>query len=905
MKNPMSFFKINSIRSHFIFTLVSAVVLIFLIFSTSIIYQNVNTIENQLAKRLDDACRLAEKSLPSALWQYNYDYVGDFIESLFLFEDIVFVKVVSGDLVIKEKSHSGFLDKSFLFFQKSPSFSTKETSIDYNGEIIGKIQIVITCERINQTILHNSILSIMFVILFISAIISIIYFNSKRYIFKPLSRLENSASEIAGGNWDAEIDTSGSDEIGNLSKTFHQMIQNLKTTTASRDELEREIRERQQAQEAEKQEQSLSRTIIDSIPGTFYMLDEEGRYVRWNAYQKDEIVGKSEIEIAKTNALETIHPDDRIFIGSKIANVLKNGGEEIVEGRVLLRGGPSFRWFLMTGRQIIIKGGPFLLGTGIDITERKHAEEALQESEKRLRNAQRIGKLGSLDWNLATNELVLSEETLAIYGFEKRKSIVTLEEIITFVHPEDKQCVRQSLNAAIANKVRHELEHRIIRPDGEVIYIRAMAELFHDTDGKSVRLIGTIMDITERKQAEAEKAELEVQNQQLQKAESLGRMAGAIAHHFNNQLYAVMGNLEMALDDLSRGEYPVENLDEALKATRKAAEVSRLMLTYLGQTPGKHVPIDLSENCRQCLTLLQVAAPKGMTIKTDFPSSGPVILADAGQIQQVLSSLINNAWEATGENKGTVDLTLKMYSHADIPTLKRFPINWRPLEIVYACLQVSDTGHGIMNKDIERIFDPFFTTRFTGRGLGLPVVMGIVKAHGGGVTVDSEPGQGSVFRVFLPVSTDEVTFQPDLPAMLEALQTVKAEKFTRIEGGGTVLVIEDEAQVRNMVKKMLTRLGYKVIEATDGADAVEIFQQHQHEIHIVLSDLTMPRMDGWETLAALRKLSPEILVILSSGYDEAQVMADEHTEQPNAFLGKPYQLKVLRDTINRVMSDMS
>ena len=158
---------------------------------------------------------------------------------------------------------------------------------------------------------------------------------------------------------------------------------------------------------------------------------------------------------------------------------------------------------------------------------------------------------------------------------------------------------------------------------------------------------------------------------------------------------------------------------------------------------------------------------------------------------------------------------------------------------------ISDTGHGIMNKDIERIFDPFFTTRFTGRGLGLPVVMGMVKAHGGGVTVDSEPGQGSVFRVFLPVSTDEVTFQPDLPAMPEALQTVKSEEFSRIEGGGTVLVIEDEAQVRNMVKKMLTRLGYKVIEARDGAETVEIFQQHQHEIHIVLSDLTMPCMDGW------------------------------------------------------------
>ncbi len=289
-------------------------------------------------------------------------------------------------------------------------------------------------------------------------------------------------------------------------------------------------------------------------------------------------------------------------------------------------------------------------------------------------------------------------------------------------------------------------------------------------------------------------------------------------------------------------------------------------------------------------------------VEADFP---PIWIMEGSEIQQVLSNLINNAWEAIGENKGTVDLTVKMYSHADIPTLKRFPINWQPLEIVYACLQVSDTGHGIMNKDIERIFDPFFTTRFTGRGLGLPVVMGMVKAHGGGVTVDSEPGQGSAFRVFLPVSTDEVTFQPDLPAMPEALQTVKSEEFSRIEGGGTVLVIEDEAQVRNMVKKMLTRLGYKVIEARDGAEAVEIFQQHQHEIHIVLSDLTMPCMDGWETLAALRKLSPDIPVILSSGYDEVQVMADEHAEQPNAFLGKPYQLKVLRETINRVMSDMS
>ena len=537
------------------------------------------------------------------------------------------------------------------------------------------------------------------------------------------------------------------------------------------------------------------------------------------------------------------------------------------------------------------------------ITERKRTEESLRESEERLRNAQRIGKLGSLDWNLATNELLLSEETLAIFGLKKGKNIFAIEEIIHLLHPEDKQRVEKSLNDAIANKAHHDLEHRIIRSDGEVIYVRAMAELFHDTDGKSLRLMGTIRNITDRKQAEAEKAELEAQNRQLQKAESLGRMAGAIAHHFNNQLYAVMGNLEMAMDDLPLGVNSNESLVSAMLAARKAAEVSRLMLTYLGQTPGKHVSIDLSEACRQSVTLLQAAVPKGTILNADFPSCGPIIHADSGQMHQILTNLVTNAWESISDNRGTIALTVKTVSHSDIPTSNRFSFDWQPQSLPYACLEVSDTGCGISNKDIEKLFDPFFTTKFTGRGLGLPVAMGIIKSHGGGVTVESEPERGSVFRVFFPVSTEELPIQHDLPAISEALLAGKAEKASKIEAGGTVLLIEDEEQVRKMAKIMLTRLGYCVLEAKDGFEALEIFQKHQHEISCVLSDLTMPRMNGWDTLAALRKISPEIPVILSSGYDEAQVMAGEHPELPNAFLEKPYHLKGLRDTISRVLAN--
>ena len=205
---------------------------------------------------------------------------------------------------------------------------------------------------------------------------------------------------------------------------------------------------------------------------------------------------------------------------------------------------------------------------------------------------------------------------------------------------------------------------------------------------------------------------------------------------------------------------------------------------------------------------------------------------------------------------------------------------------------MADAGSGIACKDIEKVFDPFYTTKFTGRGLGLPVVLGIVKAHNGGVTVESKPGQGSVFRVFFPVSTEEVTSPPE-----------KAGKVQEIIGGCTVLVVEDDERVRKMVKMMLEHLGFSVLEAGDGMEAVAVFKQHQNDIRCVLSDLTMPRMDGWQTLVALRKLSPDIPVILSSGYDEAHAMADEHTERPNAFLGKPYQFKGLSETISRVLAE--
>jgi len=422
-----------------------------------------------------------------------------------------------------------------------------------------------------------------------------------------------------------------------------------------------------------------------------------------------------------------------------------------------------------------------------------------------------------------------------------------------------------------------------------------------DGKGKMIKAVHIARDITNRKQAEMEKAKLEVLSRRLQKADSLGRMAGAIAHHFNNQLMTIMGNLDLAISDVPKGKKLSKTLTAAMQAANRAANLSRLMLTYLGQTSDKQEPLDLSELCRQSLPLLRAAIPNQLTIETHFPFPGSRINANANQIQQALTNMINNACESCN-GSGAISISIKTVSAESIPTLNRFPVDWLPLESTYASLEVRDTGCGIVEKDIERIFDPFFSSKFPGRGLGLPVVLGIARAHRGAVAVESDPGIGSLFRIFLPVLPEETLCRPIVSAGPREAQTFNASKTLGMEGGGTVLLVEDEAPVRKVAHAMLLLIGFRVLEAKDGVEAEKVFEEHLDEIRFVLCDLTMPRMDGWETLTALRKLAPCIPVILASGYDERQVMSGDHPEQPHAFLQKPFSLNDLATKVRQVLT---
>jgi PAS domain S-box-containing protein len=442
--------------------------------------------------------------------------------------------------------------------------------------------------------------------------------------------------------------------------------------------------------------------------------------------------------------------------------------------------------------------------------------------------------------------------------------------------------VRQAMEGVLHGNLRQfHFRHRLA--DGTLREVEVFSSPIWK-DGR-LHLNSIIHDITDRIRVEEAKLDLERRLQQAQKAQSLGRMAGAIAHKFNNLLGAVIGNLELAGLKLDP-ESPVEdNLAEALKAAGRAAEVSTLMLAYLGQVHGSHLTVDLADLCRRSLGQLRAAMPAEVQLAEQLPVHGPLVSVNEQQMVQVLSSLVTNAWEACEGRAGGVRISVSSCSAEAIPAKNRFPLDWEPGQAAYCCIEVADRGCGIAQEDFDELFDPFFSSKFTGRGLGLPMVLGMVRAHGGAVSVESRLGLGSRFRIFLPEQGQAAASPP-------------AERGSRQQPrGGTVLLIEDEAGVRKIASALLTCCGFDVVEAKDGVEGVELFTRHRKEIRLVLSDLTMPRQDGWTTLAALRRLAPGIPVILASGYDQSQAMAERHGELPQAFLRKPFGLAGLQEAL--------
>lgn len=522
--------------------------------------------------------------------------------------------------------------------------------------------------------------------------------------------------------------------------------------------------------------------------------------------------------------------------------------------------------------------------------ELRRTQANLEASHARYFDLYDLAPIGYLTINEAG--LIVEANLTASRLLRVVRGALVKQPLTGFLAPEDQDSYYLFRRRLFATGAPQVLEIRLQRPDRTQFWARLEATTTLDADGATEACRLVISDVTDRKGLEEERLRFEHEVQQAQKAESLARMAGAVAHHFNNQLAVVMGNLELARED---PELSGDCVDNAMLATRKAAEVSGLLLTYLGQSHGNHAPLDLSEVCRQSLPLLQAAVSTPGMLEAHLPTPGPVVNGNATQLQLMVMNLVTNASEALGTRRDPIQLTVTTASTSEIPASGRVPAGWKLRDALYACVEVTDAGCGIGDEEIQKVFDPFFTSKFTGRGLGLPVVLGILHAHSGGLVVESRVGRdsGTTFRAYLPVSEEPV---PRPPRVEDSVEEREHAQWT-----GTVLLAEDDETLRWTLKMTLARMGFSVLDAKDGFEAMELFRRHRDTIRLVLCDLTMPNMDGWETLDALRRLSPGIPVILTSGYDEADVMADDREEQPQAFLAKPYPLDALRRAIRRAL----
>ncbi len=455
-------------------------------------------------------------------------------------------------------------------------------------------------------------------------------------------------------------------------------------------------------------------------------------------------------------------------------------------------------------------------------------------------------------------------------------------ELATQYHA-DEQAVIQS-GVPLLNK-----EEPVIDPSGAQHWLVTTKVPLQDLQGEVVRLVGRGQDITERKRAEEERRALEGKLLETQKLESLGVLAGGIAHDFNNLLVAILGNASLVLLDLPSEAPARKALEQIETAAQRAADLTRQMLAYAGK--GRFVVQRLNINAvvEEMTHLLHASISKNVVLRYHLARELPAVEADATQLRQVVMNLVVNAAEAIEGEQGIISITTGV-QWADRAYLSEVYLAPDLPEGAYVFIEVADNGRGMDAATRAKIFDPFFTTKFTGRGLGLAAVLGIVRGHKGALKVYSEPRKGSTFNVLLPSTTSATEPNATVPPPGVGWQ-----------GTGTVLVIDDEPDVRIIATRMLERFGLTVLMAHDGATGVELFRTHADSIVCVLLDMTMPKLDGQETFRLIQQIKPDVRVVLMSGYNEQEVISRFADKGIAAFLPKPFTPSDLRAKLQSVL----
>ena len=634
------------------------------------------------------------------------------------------------------------------------------------------------------------------------------------------------------------------------------------------------------------QRERLLNAVIDSLPLMLFVKDPGRNFCLtvWNA-KAEEIMGIPRNKILGKSDAEIFPPEEVAERRKADLRVLESGEMlDIPEETVM---SPAHGPVHLHTIKVPVRdedGRPqFLLGISEDITLFKRIEEELRRSQASLAEAQRIARMGSWELDHPSGAVFWSDELFRILGHEPGDLTPSMDTFLQQCHPEDLEHVRVMLQQVSETGVPITLDHRLVLEDGQERHLISHVEVQRDPEGRLLKLLGTSQDITERRITEDAL-------RQTQRLESLGVLAGGIAHDFNNLLTAIMGNLNLA-QELASEDHPASPYLKKIESTvSRASNLSRQMLAYSGRGTFIIKPLDLNLLIQEMTHLLEVSLSKKVTMQFSLDPSLPWIEADEGQVQQVVMNLVTNASEAIGDRQGLITLTTCQREVGEDTMARYFPGQEVPPG-TYVSFEVRDTGCGMGVDVLARLFEPFFTTKFSGRGLGLSAMRGIIRGHKGGIRVESEPGNGSLFQLFFPVIADP---QPTHS---------RAEAGSTQQTKGTILIADDEPIIRAATSEMFQNLGFRVLEAADGLEAIEFFRSHSKEISAVLLDLTMPRLDGREALREILNIRPDAKVILCSGYHEQEALQGTEARRVAGFLPKPYRMRELKALFEKVLAN--
>ena len=614
--------------------------------------------------------------------------------------------------------------------------------------------------------------------------------------------------------------------------------------------------------------------------GEFYY---DSRYAKMLGYEAGELPNLSQAQ------MNLVHPEDRPGYEAKNQATLRKGSAHFQhEHRMRAKTG-EWKWILDRGKIVShsADGRPLrMVGTHTDITARKQLEQRLHHAEALSAQVSELAQIGGWEIELATSQLTWSEGIFRIFEVDKKQS-PSVANSLEFYPPESRAAIQAALNSAVAEGKSFDFEQPALTSKGRKIWVRILGRA-ERRDGRPYLISGAIQDITSRHASDESRRELEIQLFQAQKMETLGTLAGGIAHDFNNLLTGIIGYHELAADSIPKDDPAHVCLGEARAASLRARELVDQILTFSRQSAGEeHEPVDLTQVIKEATRFLRSTIASHIVIETDIPQNCGRVLANTTQIYQVILNLGSNSAHAMRDGGGSLKLTLQS---VDVAADRAATLSGLTPGR-YARLSVRDSGHGMDQATLRRIFDPFFTTKKTreGTGLGLAVVHGIVRAHSGAIDVESQEGVGTTFHVYLPIasSTEPV---------------VESNEPTTPPGTGQrVYVVDDEEIVGRFVRLALKGVGYQV-EAFHSAElCLEALRHERGQCDLLLTDQTMPGMQGTELAVAARAIIPGLPVVIMSGYF-SKVPLQSLGELSNAqLLAKPFTTEELSAALHRAL----